>query len=733
MTNSELKNLLDSLSLEDKIGQLVQLTGECFAGGEIQTGPAEELGIPEDMVQRTGSILNVTGAEKLKGVQKRYLEQNPSGIPMLFMADVINGFKTVFPIPLGQGCSFDPGLVEEAAAVSARESSAAGLHVTFSPMVDLVRDARWGRVMESTGEDVCLNGAMGAAMVRGYQGKSLSEPGTIAACVKHFAAYGAPEAGREYNMVDLSEKRLREEYLQPYHAAAAEAGAALVMTSFNTVNGVPATGNRWLLDEILRKEWNYKGVVISDYSAIAELIVHGVVADGREASRLALECGVDIDMVTDMYAGHLQDMVESGVISEELLDASVMRVLELKNELGLFENPYRFADESKEKELGHCQAHRETARKLAEESCVLLENDGILPLKKEGQKIALIGPAADSAEICGSWSLFWNSADVTTLRTGMEEKTQLSACVKGCDLLDAEPVYIGFRGQELRGRKDQSDLIAEAVEAAKKADVVVMTLGESPQQSGEGAARAFLDLPECQKKLFDAVYEVNSRIAVLVFSGRPLDLRYIVNRAAALMLVWQPGTEGGAALANLLFGDAVPSGKLSMSVPYCVGQVPVYYARYNTGRPAKKGTRNRFLSAYQDIPNEPLYPFGYGKSYTEFSYGKPVADRGEVGTGETVTVVSEVQNTGMTAGTEVVQCYVQDPVSSTSRPVRELKAFARVFLRPGEKKQVAFTLDEKDFSFLRADKTWGPERGRFRVFVGGDSNAEQETEIYYCG
>ena len=731
MTEQKLQELLDSMGLEDKIGQLVQLTGDCFTGTEIQTGPAGELGVPEEMVRRTGSILNVDGADKLKEVQENFLKESPSGIPMMFMADVINGFRTVFPIPLGQGCSFDPELVEEAAAVSAREAAASGLHVTFSPMVDLVRDARWGRVMESTGEDVCLNRKMGEAMVRGYQGKDLKEPGTIAACVKHFAAYGAPEAGKEYNMVDLSEKRLREEYLQPYEACV-KADAAMIMTSFNTLNGIPATGNRWLLDEILRKEWNYEGVVITDYSAIAEMIVHGVVADGREAARLALECGVDIDMVTDMYAAHLREMIEEGVLSEELLDASVMRVLRLKNKLGLFENPFRFADAEKEKELHHCEEHRKTARKLAQESCVLLKNEGILPLKKEGQKIALIGPQADSREICGSWSLFYRKEDVTTPRQGIDEKTVLSACCPGCDLLDKEPAVIGFRGQELSGRADQSDTIAEAVQAAKAADTVILTLGESPQQSGEGAARAFLELAECQKKLFDAVYEVNQNIAVVLFAGRPLDLRYIQERAKAILYVWHPGTEGGLAIADLLFGDANPSGKLAMSLPYCVGQVPVYYAHYRTGRPAGQ-KKERFKSRYQDIPNEPLYPFGYGLSYTEFSYGKPVADREEAGPEDMVTIITTVENTGNTRGTEVVQCYVEDPVSSTARPVREMKAFCRVTLDPGEKKQVAFTLSSEDFSFFRADQTWGPEAGTFKIYIGGDSRAEQMTEIYYCG
>lgn len=729
MKEEKLKELLKNMSLKDKAGQLVQLTGNCFTTADAETGPAADLGIPQDMVYRTGSILNVVGADKLKEVQDQYLEKNPPKIPMLFMADVINGFRTIMPIPLGQGCSFDPELVQEAAQVAAKEASSAGVQVTFSPMVDLVRDARWGRVMESTGEDPCLNSAMGLAMVRGYQGEGLDQPGTVASCVKHFAVYGAPEAGRDYNLVDMSEKRLREEYLPAYETAIKEGGAAMVMTSFNSLNGIPATGNSWLMQDLLRKEWGFEGTLITDYAAIFELLNHGVVKDKREASAMAMKCGVDIDMVTDCYANELEKLVQDGVISREALDEAVYRVLKLKNDLGLFENPIRYADKQLEEKLCCCEEHRTVSRKLAQESCVLLKNKGILPLKKAGQKVALMGALADSQEICGAWSLFYKPEEVVTLKQGMEAKAPLCSTSWGCDMLDAWPKWISFANTEFCGREDQSDSIQEAVQKAKEADVVVMTLGELAQQTGEGTSRGNLELADCQKQLFDAVYQVNPHIVVVLFTGRPLDIRYIDGRAEAILVAWQPGTEGGNAIADLLYGDAEPSGKLSMSFPYCTGQEPVYYAHYRTGRPATRGVKQRFCSSYQDIPNEPLYPFGYGLGYTTFEISVPEVDKAEFAAGDSLQVNATVKNTGDRAGCEVVQLYVKDCVSSTERPVKELKGFERVELKPGESRKVSFTLSEKDFAFFRVDGTWGMEAGEFELYVGSDSDTENKIQV----
>lgn len=732
-TKKQVRELLENLSLPEKAAQLIQLTGNFFEGSGIETGPSMGVELPPEMVRHAGSILNVTGAETLRKVQENYLKNSKNKIPLLFMADVINGYRTVFPIPLAQGCSFNPELVKAGAKASARESAAAGLHVTFSPMADLCRDSRWGRVMESTGEDVWLNRRMVRAMVEGYQGDSLDTPQTVAACVKHFAAYGAPEAGREYNSVDMSEKKLLEEYL-PAYKEAVEAGCALVMTSFNTLNGIPATANKWLNREILREQWGFDGVLISDYAAIHELMEHGVAETEDQAAELGIRAGVDMDMVSPAYGNHLVKLVEEGFIPEEMVDECVLHILELKNRLGLLDNPFRFDQETMDREqacLG-CKEHKELAKSLAGESMVLLKNEGILPIseRSSGKKIALIGPFADSRLLCGSWSMFYQEEEVVTLQQGMEEVFGVDRLLtaEGSFLLEKEEEFLPFKGQPITGREERErsgktdeELLREAVGLASEADVVILTLGEHPQQSGEGGARTNLCLPGCQRKLLKEICKVNQKVAVLLFSGRPLAIPEVEEKAQAILQVWFPGTEGGSAMADILSGRMVPSGRLAMSFPWCVGQEPLAYSRLSTGRPVRPDQPNRFSSGYIDAPDRPLYPFGFGLSYTAFSYRDVRLDKKEFGKGEDFCVKGTVKNTGEYPGAETVLCFVQDVCGSTARPERELKGFEKIFLRQEEEVEFSITIKEEELRFITAEGVFETEPGIYRVFAGGET------------
>ncbi|WP_442598667.1 beta-glucosidase BglX [Neobacillus sp. D3-1R] len=734
MEQTELDQLLSKMTLDEKIDQLLQLTGEFFESEDVVTGPTSYLGLTQETVDLTGSSLNVVGAKKLNHIQKQYLEKNSHKIPLLFMADIINGYKTVFPIPLAQGCTFNPELVEKSAAVAAKESSASGLHVTFSPMVDLVRDPRWGRVMESTGEDTYLNGVLGRAMVRGYQGESLLESGTIASCVKHFAAYGAPAGGRDYNTVDLSERTLREDYLPAYKETIDE-GCELVMTAFNTVDGIPATANKTLMNDILRGEWGFDGVLISDYAAIAELMTHGVADDEKEAARLAIEAGVDIDMMTSIYVKNLKRLVEEGVIPEKLINDSTMRVLQLKNKLGLFENPYRDASEELEKELLLCDDHRCLSREIAGESIVLLKNDGVLPLQKQNQKLAFIGPYVDNTSLSGLWSIHSDKETVVTVKQAVLDKIGEAdvSFAKGCEILNPGVLIGGFGGEPTVGPNDsvaaQEDL-KEALQLAEKADVVVLALGEHVVQSGEGGSRAEITLPEIQLDLLRKIHAVNHKIIVVLFNGRPLDLREVHEKASAVVEAWFPGTEGGHAVADVLFNDVNPSGKLSMSFPYSVGQIPIHYNMFNTGRPFKKGNEgNRFASRYTDIPNEAFYPFGFGLSYTSFEYFGLTLDKASMSSEEVLTASVTVKNTGAYTGKETVQLYIQDLVGSVVRPLKELKGFKKISLEPGEAQTVTFEITEEMLKFYTASKKWESEAGKFKVFIGPDSCIEDFVEF----
>ena len=731
MQQEELKALLSEMTLDEKIGELFQLPSYFF-DGDNATGPAVELGISSEDIRLAGSCLSVTGAKTICEIQRNHIEKHPHNIPMLFMADIINGYHTVFPIPLAQGCSFDPELVENCAAIAARESAAAGLHVTFSPMADLVQDARWGRVMESTGEDPYLNGILASAMVRGYQGPNnrLTEKGRIASCLKHFAGYGAPQGGRDYNTVELSERTLRDDYLPAYREAI-NTGCALVMTSFNTLNRVPSSANQWLMRDILRGEMGFDGVLISDWMAVAELIPHGVAADNQRAAELAIHAGVDIDMASPVYVKNLKNLIEQNIIPLTLIDEAVLRVLTLKNKLGLFENPYKDASESDEQDLLLSEAHRNAARECAEKTFVLLKNDdNFLPLRKSKETVAFIGPFTDNRLLSGSWSIFGDDNNCVTVKEGIQQnypncKTHFAA---GCPIVNPGVKIVGFQKNSPTEDIDIEKAMSEAVSLAKSADKVILALGEHRDYTGESTSKGNLTLPSCQIELLNRIYEVNPNIGVVLFNGRPLDLRDIESKAKAILEAWLPGIEGGNAVARILYGDTVPSGKLAMSFPYCVGQVPVHYNHMNTGRPLQGDYHDkRFFSQYLDIPNEPLYPFGYGLSYTTFDYSDIRLDSSELLPEEAIHATVCVTNTGNCTGTETVQMYIRDLVGSVTRPVMELKGFQKITLDPGESKEVSFRISEDMLRFYDINMQYRSEPGDFEVFIGPDSTTDNKA------
>lgn len=733
MTKEQLIALLNDMSLEEKVNQMSQVIGGFFDDDTVITGPMAEMGFTEENIELSGSVIGSMGAETVKKIQKSYMEKHPHHIPLLFMLDIINGYKTVFPIPLGQGATFEPELSEKCAAVAAKEASVSGLHVTFAPMTDLVRDARWGRVMESTGEDPYLNGLFCESMVKGFQGENLSDEYKIAACVKHFAGYGAPTAGRDYNTVELSEHTFREFYL-PSYKAGIDAGAALVMTSFNTVNGIPATGNKKLMRGILRDEMGFDGVLISDWAAIEETIYHGYCADKEDAAIRAVEAGVDIDMMTGIYCDNLCRLVREGKIPESLVDECCMRILELKNKLGLFENPYKDADEEKEQQLILCKEHRELAREAARKSFVLLKNEEqILPLDKT-KKTAFIGPYVNSRNLMGSWSIIGEAKDITTVEEIMavEEAGNNEVCCQGSPMLGAEVILEGFteENQATYTPEEEAKMLEEALEAAKKADQVVLFIGEDRLQSGEATSNATIQIPQIQQNLLERVAEINENIAVVLFSGRPLDLRDVQVKAKAILEVWMPGTEGAGAITDVLYGRYNPTGKLPMSFPYCVGQVPVHYNEYATGRPHVEGKdKDRFRSKYLDIPNAPLYPFGYGLSYTTFTVSEVSLDKDNMKDGESIRAAVTVKNTGTCAGTETIQLYLHDVAASVVRPVKELKDFRKVTLQPEEEARVEFTITEPQLRFLSENNIFESEAGIFEIFIGTDSTTTNKAKF----
>ena len=735
MTDQELHLLLEDMSLQEKIDQLLQLTADFYGktDRDVVTGPASELGISMEDIDLAGSVLNGTGAKALMQIQDAYMDRHPHHIPLLFMMDVIHGYRTIFPAPIAQGASFDPEISKRAASVAARETSAAGIHVVFSPMVDLVRDPRWGRVMESTGEDPYLNSRFAAAQIHGFQGDDMKEDGKVCGCIKHFAGYGGAEAGREYNTVQVSEHTFREYYLPSYEAGI-KAGAGMVMTSFNTVNDIPATINQKLMRQMLREEMGFDGVLISDYAAILETVAHGASSDKKDAAHKALLAGVDIDMMTGCYAGELAKLVKEGTIPESLIDESVLRILQLKNQLGLFEHPHKDADPEKEARYILCPEHRALAREAAAASCVLLKNDKVLPIRPS-QKVAFIGPYIDNYEICSSWAVTGHPEDSVTIRQAAKEllpDSDLTFC-HGTTLLPRDHVFAGFaepnRAEEFYADvfADPEKALADAVAAAKAADVVILCLGEHYLQTGEATSRTELSLPENQMELFCAVKTVNPNVAVVLFNGHPLLLDELSRNAAAILQAWLPGTEGGHAILDLLTGTKNPSGKLPMTFPRNMGQIPIYYNHFSTGRPLTGTDPQRFVSKYTDTPNTPLFPFGYGLSYAEFSYSDVSLSSDSLTSEDSITASVQLKNTGACTGTEVVQLYIQDVAASTVRPVRELKGFTRITLTPGETQTVSFRISEAELAFHRADGSYGTEPGAFRVWIGGSSATENGT------
>lgn len=701
-------DLVNSMSLKEKLGEMTQLAPHFVGIDGIDpvdlTGPLQDLNVNPEDLKLIGSTLNGFGAASLKALQDKHMSENPHKIPMLFMADVIHGFKTVFPIPLAMGCSFNPDTFEIAAETAAKESSASGIVLTFSPMTDLVRDPRWGRVMESPGEDPYLNSCMTAACVHGFQGDDIKEPGRIASCVKHFAGYGASEAGRDYNTVDISSGMFREYYL-PAYKAAVDANVAMVMTSFNTIDRVPASANKDLFRGILREEWGFNGVVISDFDAVNETIVHGLSKDGEEAAKYSIEAGVDIEMMSTHYLNYAEKLIEEGKLSIDLIDEAVIRILELKDALGLFENPYKDADPEMEKKLHLCPEHCEAARKVAEQCPVLLKNENnLLPLK-DGMKIGIAGPFAASNKMLGGWA-FPNKDNPNNLQEAL------------ANALPNSEIKVAMTSELLprsQGNLDVPDEIDAACEALRDCDVIIAAVGECANDTGEAASKAFLRLTPNQEKMIWALEKLGKPMVMMVFSGRPLEIKPVADSVDAIMQAWYLGTGAGVALANLLTGKANPSGRLSMSFPYTVGQIPVYYNRYNTGRPYRPN--EYYVSYYLDCPNDPLYCFGYGLSYSTYEYSNLTVEQGDE-----ITASITVKNTSEAAGKETVQLYIRDVAASVVRPLKELKGFKQIELAPGEEKTVSFTITKEMLKFWNYDLEYVFEAGEFDIMLGHDSS-----------
>ena len=718
--------LMDKMTLHEKIGQL-----NLPVSGNIVTGQAKSSDIAGKIRNgEVGGLFNLKGVEEIRELQKLAVEQSRLKIPLIFGMDVIHGYETVFPIPLALSCSWDMAAVERSARIAAQECSADGICWTFSPMVDIARDPRWGRMSEGNGEDPFLGAAIAKAMVHGYQGDDLTRNNTVMACVKHFALYGAAEAGRDYNTVDMSHWRMFNYYFPPYEAAA-KAGAGSFMTSFNVVDGIPATGNKWLLTDVLRKMWGWNGFVVTDYTAIAEMTAHGL-GDLQTVSALALNAGTDMDMVADGFVGTLEQSLREGKVSEESVNMACRRILEAKYKLGLFDDPYRYLDKKRFAKDVYTAEHRAEARRIATETFVLLKNDdGLLPLQKKG-KIAIIGPLGNTrANMPGTWSVAAAFDKYKSLYDAMRERAGDAMTVtyaKGSNIIDNAQIEANGSvfGRDIRDSRSSEEMLNEALDVAEDADVIVAAIGETSEMTGESSSRSDLTLPDAQKRLLEALKATGKPVVVLNFSGRATVMTWENANFSTLLNVWFGGSEAADAICDVLFGDAVPSGKLSVTMPKSVGQIPLYYNHLNTGRPLDKGAWfTKFRSNYLDIDNEPLYPFGYGLSYTTFRYGTLRLSGNSMDKNGKLTASIDITNTGNCDGSEVVQMYIRDLVGSVSRPVKELKGFERVTLKKGETKTVTFEVNEELLRFYNSQLEFVSEPGDFELMIGPNSRDVQ--------
>ncbi|MBA4497365.1 beta-glucosidase BglX [Bacteroides fragilis] len=726
--------LMKKMTLEEKIGQL-----NLPVTGEITTGQAKSSDVAKRIRNgEVGGLFNLKGVERIREVQRQAVEESRLGIPLLFGMDVIHGYETIFPIPLGLSCTWDMKAIEESARIAAVEASADGISWTFSPMVDVSRDPRWGRVSEGNGEDPFLGAAIARAMIRGYQGKDMSRNDEIMACVKHFALYGASEAGRDYNTVDMSRQRMFNEYMLPYQAAV-EAGVGSVMASFNEVDGVPATGSKWLMTDVLRKQWGFDGFVVTDYTGINEMIDHGM-GDQQTVAALALNAGVDMDMVSDAFSGTLKKSVEEGKVSAAAIDAACRRILEAKYKLGLFDDPYKYCDVNRPKKQIFTKEHRAIARKTASESFVLLKNEGVLPLSKKGT-IAVVGPLANiRSNMPGTWSVAAVLDNAPSLVEGLREVVGDRAKVvtaKGSNLIgdaDYEKRATMF-GRELhRDNRTDRELLDEALKVAAGADVIVAALGESSEMSGESSSRTNLEMPDVQRALLQELLKTGKPVVLVLFTGRPLVLTWEEEHVPAILNVWFGGSEAAYAISDVLFGDVNPSGKLTATFPQNVGQIPLFYNHKNTGRPLQEGRWfEKFRSNYLDVSNEPLYPFGYGLSYTTFAYSDIHLSSTEMSADGELTATVTVTNTGSRDGAEVVQLYIRDLVGSVTRPVKELKGFEKIFLKAGESRKVSFSITPELLKFYNYDLQFVCEPGDFDVMIGGNSRDVKKARFLLKG
>lgn len=728
--NTFIDNLMSKMTLQEKLGQL-----NLPVTGEIVTGQAKSSDVAGKIKRgEVGGLFNLKGVKNIKEVQKIAVEQSRLKIPLLFGMDVIHGYETVFPIPFSLSCSWDMAAIKRSAQIAATEASADGINWTFSPMLDICQDPRWGRMAEGNGEDPYLASCIAKAMVEGYQGEDLAAPNTVMACVKHFALYGGAEAGRDYNTVDMSHWKMFNYFMPPYKAAV-DAGALSAMASFNVVDGIPATGNKWLLTDVLRKMWGFKGMVVTDYTGIAEMTAHGM-GDLQQVSALALNAGTDMDMVSDGFLGTLEKSIREGLVSEETINTACRRILEAKYKLGLFDDPYRYCDAKRAKKEIFTPEHKAIARQIAAETFVLLKNDGqLLPLQRKG-KIALIGPLADTkSNMSGTWSVAARLNDNKSLLEAMKEAVAGKADIlyaKGSNLMyDAKrEADATMFGREMRDSRSNEEMLQEALQVADQADIIVAAVGEASEMSGECSSRSNLEMPDAQKDLLMALKKTGKPIILVNFSGRTTVMTWENANFPAILNVWFGGCESADAICDVLFGDKVPSGKLSATMPKSVGQIPLYYNHLNTGRPLEEGKWfTKFRSNYLDIDNDPLFPFGYGLSYTTFQYGKPSLSSTNMTTGGSIKLSVDITNTGNYDGDEVVQLYIRDLVGSVSRPVKELKGFERIRLKKGESKTVTFTITPDDLKFYNQELEYKNEPGDFEIMVGSNSKDVQTLKF----